>query len=177
MKEIWKDIPGFEGYYQASSLGRIKSVKRSVERRNNHKNGIWVYKSKIIKPRLSTWGYYQVSLYTEHGRNQPFVHRIIAFTFIENPRNKPQVNHKNGIKTDNRIENLEWCTHSENNKHAYDAGLKKGITKRKYKLSDENVLYIRKNKNITGKELAKKFNVSESAISNIRLRKAKKYIY
>ena len=102
-------------------------------------------------------------------------HRVIAKCFLPNINNYPCVNHKNGIKYDNRVENIEWCTHSENTKHAYETGLERRVTGTKHhasKLTNEDVIYIRKNyickDKIFGKRaLARKFNVHESTISNI----------
>lgn len=109
MKEVWRDAPGYEGLYQVSNLGRIKSLQ----------NG----KAKILRLLKNSKGYLRVCLSNEN-RKYIRVHRLIAFAFIPNPENKPQINHKNGIKTDNRIENLEWITCSDNHKHAFKIGLK-----------------------------------------------------
>lgn len=106
IKEIWKNIRDYTPY-QVSNHGRVK----------NGKTG------KILKPRLSEWGYEQVCLYKQ-GNNWLYVHKLVADAFIPNPDKKPRVNHINGKKTDNHQENLEWVTVSENNKHAYSTGLK-----------------------------------------------------
>ena len=115
-KEIWKDIKGYEGSYQVSNLGSVKSLNRFDSA--GHK-----LKGKILKACINFDGYHQVILC--NGRIKTFTsHRLIASAFIPNPENKPEVNHKKGIKLDNRASELEWCTRSENMQHAYDIGLK-----------------------------------------------------
>ena len=106
--EIWKPVKGFEAKYQVSSQGNVRSFKKIKNDFINIKN-------------IERNGYYRVCM----GRKFYSIHRIVAETFIPNLGNKPYINHKNGIKTDNRVENLEWCTRSENAKHAYDNGLMK----------------------------------------------------
>lgn len=108
-KEIWKDIPGYEGIYQASNLGKIKSIERWIEREDGYKNHIL---ERIVKQHItrSDYGYYRVGLHKNGASKTFLVHRLIAATFLPNPDNYPQVNHKNEIITDNRVENLEWCS-------------------------------------------------------------------
>lgn len=115
--EVWKDIPNHSGY-QASSLGRIRSIDRTIILVNGNKR---VLKGKILKQKQQENDYMLVSLGSIAGWK--LVHRLIALTFIPNPENKPQVNHKDGIKFHNNIKNLEWCTQSENNIHAFKMGL------------------------------------------------------
>ena len=105
-KEIWKDIPGYEGLYQASILGRI--------RRLNYRN---TGKYKILKPSIKTTGYLQVGLYKNQHCKLYLVHRLIAKTFIPNPDNKLYINHIDENRTNNKVDNLEWCTMTENNNH------------------------------------------------------------
>ena len=110
MEEKWKFIPGYDGYYKASTLGQIKSIER-IDCRGQKR------KSMILKQRTDKDGYKVLSL-SKKGKNRLYlVHRLIAITFIDNPNNKPQINHINEDKTDNRTENLEWCTPKENTNH------------------------------------------------------------
>ncbi len=122
MKEIWKDIKGYKGSYQISNLGRVKSLPRTILHKNGHKVP---YCGTILTPAKSA-GYWAVALTLHNKKKTHKVHRLLAEAFIPNPENKPTVNHKNGIKTDNNILNIEWATYSENNHHAYDNGLKHG---------------------------------------------------
>jgi len=106
MKEEWKDIPGYEGIYRISNFGRVKSL-------NYNKTG----KEKLLTPKKS-FVYDVVCLCFKGKHKYEFIHRLVAKTFIPNIQKKPQVNHKNGDKRDNNVENLEWVTPSENVKHS-----------------------------------------------------------
>lgn len=104
MSEIWKDINNYENLYKVSNLGNIFSIK------NNKLLSLWKDKD----------GYLRCNLKHNKKIKQATVHRLVAETFISNPENKLQINHKNGIRNDNRVENLEWCTCLENQQHKYN---------------------------------------------------------
>lgn len=162
--EEWNDIEGYKGYYQVSNFGRIKSLRFNKIR-------------NLIKTK---YGYYDIGL-NLNGKQIKFqVHRLVAISFIPNPENKPQVNHINGIKTDNRVENLEWATRQENIKHSYLNGFHKSIKGEKKfnsKLTEKDVVFIRENKNkFSQKELSKKYNVNQTIISRIILNRIWKHI-
>ena len=109
MEEIWKDIPNFEGYYQASNLGRIRSVTRKAKVKILH-NDFRTIKGQLISPAITKDGYLKVSLSKNHKRYYFKVHRLIAQTFIPNPHNYPVINHKDENKQNNCVNNLEWCS-------------------------------------------------------------------
>lgn len=115
-QEIWKDVPNYEGIYQCSSFGRIKTIERIITEKGGKKR---IRKEIIRKQTLSKKGYFYITMTNDCKTKLFTVHRIVAFTFLPLIMNKNVVNHKNGIKTDNRIENLEWCNKSENELHAY----------------------------------------------------------
>jgi hypothetical protein len=116
MEEIWKDIPGYEGKYQVSNLGRVKSLSKKLSCVRNGKTAFRVTKEKIMKPYIPKNGYARMDL---GGRNTNLVHRLVAKAFIPNPENKPCVNHIDGNPSNNNLHNLEWCTYSENELHSY----------------------------------------------------------
>lgn len=113
--EKWKDIPGYEGMYQAHPDGMIKSVERTV----THKNGnVHVYPEIVLKQKIDKDGYCVVTLYRNSERKYYNVHRLIAQTFIENPDNLPCINHKDFNRSNNCINNLEWCDVLYNNRYS-----------------------------------------------------------
>ena len=107
MNEVWKDIKGYEGLYQASNTGRIRSIGRYVKAKNNSRKYM---KSTILKGVANDRGYYMVVLSKEGKKRKIFIHRLVAETFIENLKNYNQVNHIDENKTNNNMDNLEWCT-------------------------------------------------------------------
>ena len=115
-KEVWKDIKGYEGFYQVSNMGRIRSL--------DHETSGKKYKGKILSTNV-TVGYPIVRLSKGENKTSERVHRIVAKTFIENPDNLPEVNHLDGNKNNNCVENLEWCSSRENKIHAWVTGLTK----------------------------------------------------
>lgn len=170
MIEIWKPIKGYEGLYEVSNLGRIKAFKKQVNKGKCNRS----WEEHCLNYGKDKSGYFRTNL-SKNGTNKTVkVHRIVAQAFIPNPENKPTVNHKNGIKTDNRAENLEWATQSENMQHACDNQLKRndGEHNSQSKLTWENVRYIRsvykqKDPLFGAIPLSKKFGVHRKTISRI----------
>ena len=167
--EEWRDVIGYEGLYQVSNYGRVKSF---------HNNGV-----RTLNPSFADYpGYYVVNL-TKNGKQQTqYVHILVAQAFIPNPENKSYVNHIDGDKLNNCLENLEWTTPTENSRHAWRNGLIKSRTGTKNlhsKLTPEQVRYIRvsykpHDENFSIVALARKFNVSKSTIYLVLARKTYK---
>lgn len=162
MQEIWKNIEDFN--YQVSNLGRIKSLRSN----------------KILQNVLGTDEYFKVCLHKDKKQYNKLIHRLVAETFIPNPENKPQVNHKNGNKLDNNINNLEWCTISENTQHSFDNGLQpklygldNKITKYKIEVySFYTGVYVT---TLIGKQALKDFGLDQSSVWQCLNGKIKKH--
>lgn len=163
MKEIWKKIEG-QSHYEISSLGRVRSYRKA--------NAI-LDKPNIKKQEVDIWGYKRVSLCSGSVCKHHKVHRLIATAFIPNPLSKKEINHINGVKIDNRIENLEWVTRSENAKHAYSSGLSKrmqGELNGHSILSVQDVSRIRElwsSNNYMQKDIAGFFGIARTTVSAI----------
>ena len=164
MKEIWEDIPNYEGLYQASNLGRIRSVDRYKEVIIKNQYGEYkrtkFFKSYILKQQTYI-GYKCVQLHINGKYKWEKVHRLVAMAFVPNPENKPQVNHIDGNKSNNNVLNLEWCNQSYNTKHAYKNNLIKHykIEINQYDLEGN---YIKTWE--SAKEIGKKLKIKNSQI-------------
>jgi hypothetical protein len=161
----WRSVEEFDGYYEISSNGEVKSLGRWVKGKGNSQQ--W-RDGRILTPIKDTKnGYFQVGLCIDRKISTRFVHRLLGIAFIPNPLNLPQINHKDGNKNNNDLNNLEWCTHQENIKHSRDV-LKKciGEDNGNAKLTNEQVKEIRKIEG-TLKYKANKYNVSISCIHRV----------
>ena len=159
--EIWRDIIGYEGHYKVSNYGRVKGSYRGL--------------NKILRPTVNPDGYIYFRLSLNNELNGKLAHVLVAKAFIDNPQNKPQVNHCDGMKWNNHVSNLEWVTPSENQHHAYKIGLRKepqGENRYNAKLTSDEVYFCRKNykprdKNFGVNALARKFKITPTAMSKI----------
>lgn len=139
MHEIWKPVPGFEGRYEVSSLGRFKALKREIVYKDGRRG---VLSEKMIRGSLNLTGYYTVSFDTKIKR---LAHRVVAEAFFGVPEYRKTVNHKDGDKTNNCVENLEWASYKDNNTHARQIGLNKqhGEKSNLHKYSDQFIEAVR----------------------------------
>jgi len=177
MEEIWKEIKGYEGQYEISSHGNVRSLDRVI---TGYSQGRSCFIKGRVKKQYDTNGYLGLSL-CKDGFNRSFrTHRVVAEAFIPNPENKPEVNHKDGVKTNNRVENLEWNTHSENIKHAHNTGLKRNaLGENHFRSTASNKLVVELKEALnedkyTVDYLVKKFKVSTHLISKVKNNKTRK---
>lgn len=168
--EEWKDIKGFEGRYQVSNTGKVRNAKSG---------------NLLSLNRLTKCGYRKAALYLENRKSKECrIHRLVAETFISNPDNKETVNHKDGDKLNNHVNNLEWATRSEQVFHSYELGLKNplsGTSSPHSKLTDDQVreirsLYIPQSKEFGAVALSKKYNVSHRVILLVAKGKSYKHV-
>lgn len=163
--ENWVPIDGYDGLYEVSDAGMVRSLKRTTT------------SGRVLSQRAGTGGYLNVCLCKNNRKKTFVVHRLVARAFLDNPEGKPEVNHKNGIRTDNRAENLEWVTRGENEKHAYEV---LGKSPRAYwkdkprkfarRFTDEQVLAIRSDERPYS-QIAAEYGVSKTAIRDIKRKK------
>lgn len=164
--EIWRDIVDYGGKYQVSNFARVRSLYRG--------------KTRLIKPDIIHTGYLRVTLYKDGKTKNHYVHVLVAQAFIPNPEGKRQVNHIDGNKTNNRVENLEWLTPSENIQHAFETGLSKsGCEHGRAKFTAEQVREIRRDcvpgdPELGFKPFARKFNVTPKIIRDAFYRRSYK---
>lgn len=150
-EEVWRPIAGYDGFYEVSNLGRVRSVTRCVVDARCTR----VIKGKLINPWDNSRGYLIVALSRDGKVIKHQIHRLVGLAFIPNPLNKPQINHVDGNPRNNRVTNLEWVTNGENTQHAYDTRL----NKRKQTL----VTYGGKTQNLTA--WAKEYGISVQTLS------------
>jgi NUMOD4 motif/HNH endonuclease len=168
IEEVWKDIPGYEGCYQASTFGRIKRLERLVI----SKTGQRTLLTELIKiPTINSSSYLTIKLSVQDVRKSYLVHRLILITFVSNPENKKTVNHIDGNKVNNHISNLEWATDSEQRKHAHKIGLmtNKGSKNPRsiIKLNDGFEIINKHQQGATVKQLCKEYSVVGTTILKI----------
>lgn len=168
MNEVWKDVVGYEGFYEVSDMGNVRDKRCMLLR----------------KATTNKDGYKVVGLTANGNRKLFLLHRLIALAFIDNPENKPQINHKNGVKTDNYLSNLEWVTNRENAIHAIAMGLSnsdnnRGVKNHNNKLNEVDVIDIRNNylpRVVTQKFFSIKYGITRETVGQIVRREIWKWL-
>jgi hypothetical protein len=166
LKEVWKDIPDFEGLYQASSFGKIRSLGHGCR------------KGKVLKPVCDSQGYPRIALYKDGKHYGRKVHRIIMLTFVgEREHSGIKINHIDGDKTNNNLFNLEYCTHSQNMRHASENGLLCKTGKRaNFKSNDVYEICLENINGVSTERIAKSRNVDTATIRRILSNKSYKWV-
>lgn len=178
MSEIWRDIPRYEGLYSISTSGDIKSLGRLIRCRGGER-----FKNETnVTSYPNQKGYVMVQLYKGGHRKNFTIHRLLSITFLENPENLPQINHKDGNKQNNSLENLEWCSSLHNVQHSRITGLNKNYGEKvnTVKLKESEVLKIDRLYRSGGtslRKLARQFNVCKNTIRSIVLHKTWKHLF
>lgn len=165
--EIWKAVKGYDKSYMVSTLGRVKSLERYVMRKGG---GSIKVRERVLKERYAPNGYASVILYKNGTPKKYSIHRLVAIAFIDNPKNKPYVNHKDGNKVNNCVSNIEWCTQYENMRHASKNGLLSAPSGRRH-YKNKKVLQINPNGEIINeyysvKNASDETGINEGNISN-----------
>ena len=176
-EEIWLPVVGYESYYEISNRGNVRSFERTITYETKAKSGIFV--DRVIKPKnrkicINTCGYYHTSFKVNKINKVVRIHRLVAEAFIPNPENKPEVNHKDGIKTNCTVSNLEWATPTENNQHALDTGLRRSAAFGKFGIDNpksKDIIQLDKAGNVLNRfagarEAERKTGIANSNISN-----------
>jgi len=164
--EYWKSIIGYEGIYEISNLGSVKSLSRKIYFLNTFR----IVKEKLLKPNTNRYGYITVTLSNNCDMKTVTIHRLLANAFIDKVEGKEYVNHIDGIKSNNTIKNLEWCTIKENNKHSFDNGLNilpNGVNHYNSRFSVNDILSIRKS-DLSESKLALIYKVNRATIGKIK---------
>lgn len=174
--EVWKDVVGWEGFYQVSDRGRVRSLDRYIE---TSRTKPYLVKGRVMKQKTSKQGYKVISFKNKDVTANPVVHRLVAIAFIPNPDNLPQVNHIDGNKSNNDFTNLEWCTAKENINHAFMLGLKPQGEDSPYAKIDEltaHKICDMLSKGIPNTEIARILGITKSTVSKIKSGKSWKSV-
>lgn len=177
LAEVWKSVKGYEGFYEVSNLGRIKSLDRLLK----GKYRLYRQPGKLLKPRISN-GYKYVNLCKNGKIKVATIHTLVLSTFRRPAKPREIANHKDGVKSNNSLKNLEWCTYRENALHAFRIGLRKrklGMDNNSVKLTNTQVLKIRTiraESKLSYRKLGKLFGITGMACYDIISRKTWKHI-
>lgn len=178
MHEVWKPVLGYEGAYEVSNLGRVRSLPRKVGSRRGHLRSIpGKLKDGSVSERT---GYRSVHLYRSQKLRNVSVHRLVADAFIPNPDGLPQVNHKDGNKLNNEASNLEWCSREENMRHAIETGLlaTAGSDNPRAIITESDAAEIKRalRLGVRQRDLARAFGVGKHVVNSIHIGRTWKHV-
>jgi len=168
LEEIWKDIKDYEGIYQVSNLGRVKSIARKVKYSRGNHSYYQYQQERLLSANQKSNGYLEYSLYKDSKRTHKYIHRLVADAFIDNPNNLPVVNHIDEDKQNNKVDNLEWCTVSYNN--TYGTRIDRKVKNTDYRKNSRKIIGEKNNIRIVFYSIvaAKKItNINRSSIESV----------